>query len=169
MDPRLWPYVETIWNYHRLGQSVGPAGAILVLCSHDTIVAERGAQLWLDGLAPRLVFSGGLGAITRHLWTEPEAERFARIAEEMGVPRERMLLETESTNTGENVLFTRRLLERKGIDVERLLVVQKPYMERRSWATFKKVWPEKEITVTSPQLSLDEYLARGSNEALPPD
>ena len=32
---------------------------------------------------------------------------------------------------------------------KKFIVVQKPYMERRSYATFKKVWPEKEIIVTS--------------------
>jgi len=30
-------------------------------------------------------------------------------------------------------------------------------MERRSFATFKKHWPEKELIVTSPQLSMQAY------------
>jgi hypothetical protein len=42
-------------------------------------------------------------------------------------------------------------------------------MERRSYATFRKVWPEKEVRVTSPRVSLDEYLARYSNAALSVD
>ena len=40
-----------------------------------------------------LIFAGGLGAITRHMWHEPEAEQFARIAIEMGVPADRILVE----------------------------------------------------------------------------
>ena len=67
----------------------------------------------------------------------------------MGVAREHILIENRSTNTGENVLFTRRLLAERGLDPARFIVVQKPYMERRSYATFRKVWPEKEIIVTS--------------------
>jgi uncharacterized SAM-binding protein YcdF (DUF218 family) len=35
--------------------------------------------------------------------------------------------------------------------------VQKPYMERRSYATFKKHWPDKEVIVTSPQISFADY------------
>lgn len=31
-------------------------------------------------------------------------------------------------------------------------------MERRAYATIKKVWPEVEVIVTSPQLSFEEYL-----------
>jgi hypothetical protein len=30
-------------------------------------------------------------------------------------------------------------------------------MERRTWATFRKVWPRKRIIVTSPPLSFEDY------------
>jgi uncharacterized SAM-binding protein YcdF (DUF218 family) len=166
MDVRIRPLVETLWNYHQLHHELTPAGAILVLCSHDTRVAERGAELLLGGWAPLLIFSGGLGAITKHLWQEPEADQFARIAVDLGVPRERILIENRSTNTGENVRFTRQLLADRGLDVDSFIVVQKPYMERRSFATFKKVWPEKPVIVTSPRVGLDEYLERYTNESL---
>ena len=123
----------------------------------------------LAGWAPLLIFSGGLGAITRHLWHEPEAEKFAAIAVEMGVPRDRILIERESTNTGENVLFTKQLLAHHGLDPQRFILVQKPYMERRSYATFKRHWPEKNAIVTSPRVSFDEYLSGYSNQALSRD
>lgn len=132
MDARLRPLVEKIWQYHQLNHTLSRADAIVALCSHDTIVAERAAELFLEGWAPLLVFSGGLGAITKHFWSEPEADQFARIAVRMGVPEDRILKETRSTNTGENVAFTRRLLAARGLDVRRFLVVQKPYMERRA-------------------------------------
>jgi uncharacterized SAM-binding protein YcdF (DUF218 family) len=168
MDDRTRVLVQKIWDYHHLDHQLSPSDAILVLCSHDTVVAARGAELYLEGWAPLLIFAGGLGAITRRLWREPEADQFARIAVGMGVPADRMLVENRSTNTGENVLFTKRLLADKGLDPQTFIVVQKPYMERRSYATFKKVWPEKEIRVTSPRVSLDEYLRRYSNGALSP-
>jgi uncharacterized SAM-binding protein YcdF (DUF218 family) len=169
MDARTRQLALRIWDYHRMHARLAAADVILVLCSHDTSVAVRGAQLWLDGWAPLLIFSGGLGGITKRLWTEPEADRFARIAIEMGVPAGQILIENQSTNTGENVRFTQQLLEQKGVDPARLILVQKPYMERRSYATFHKVWPGKEVVVTSPQVGFDEYLARYSNEALSAD
>ena len=134
------------------------AGAILVLCSHDERVAERGAQLFLEGWAPLLIYSGGRGAITERLWAEPEAERFARIAIDLGVPAEQILIEPNSTNTGENVRFTRQLLAERGIDPASFIVVQKPYMERRSYATFRNYWPEKPVIVTSPQASFSDNI-----------
>ena len=168
MDDRIRALVEKIWDYHHVNHQLSPSDAILVLCSHDTVVAARGAELFLQGWAPLLIFAGGLGAITRRLWHEPEADQFARIAIDMGVPEERILIENRSTNTGENVLFTKRLLAAKGLDPQTFIVVQKPYMERRSYATFSKVWPEKQVRVTSPRLSLDEYLRKCSHDALSP-
>lgn len=169
MTPHIKALAETVWAYHHLGHELSRADAILVLCSHDTAVAERGAQLFLDGWAPLLIFSGGLGSITRELWTEPEADQFAAIAVRMGVPRERILIENRSTNTGENVLFTKQLLADRGLTPQSFILVQKPYMERRSYATFRKLWPEKQAIVTSPQVSLDEYLEKYSNDNLPVD
>ena len=53
--------------------------------------------------------------------------------------------------------LSRALLEQKGIHPRRVIAVQKPYMERRTWATFRKRWPEVEVLVTSPQLDFDAY------------
>jgi len=163
MDSQIEALAETIWNYHLMNHEVAKADVILVLCSHDERVAERGAQLFLDGWAPLLIFSGGHGAITRTLWNEAEAERFAHIAERLNVPRESILVEPHSTNTGENIEFTKRLLLERGLNPHKFIVVQKPYMERRSYATFRKLWPEKELIVTSPQVSFRDYLANYSN------
>ncbi len=169
MDTRIHDLAERVWHYHRLNHQLVKADAILVLGSHDKRVAERGAQLFLDGWAPLLIFSGGLGGITKELWSEPEADQFARIAMGMGVPKNKLLTESRSTNTGENVLFTKQLLAEKGLDPLTFILVQKPYMERRSYATFKRTWPEKEVIVTSPQVTFDQYLEKYSNQELSPD
>jgi uncharacterized SAM-binding protein YcdF (DUF218 family) len=169
MDARIYTLAEKLWNYHRLQHRLEKSDAILVLCSHDKRVAERGAQLFLEEWAPLLIFSGGLGSITRNMWSEPEAEQFARIALSMGVPEEAVLVENRSTNTGENVLFTRRLLAERRIDPGSFILVQKPYMERRSYATFRKFWPEKAALVTSPQVPFKDYLSDYTNPELSPD
>ena len=169
MDNRTHTLAEKIWQFHLMNHQLEKADAILVLCSHDKKVAETGAELYLEEWAPLLFFAGGLGSVTRGMWTEPEADQFAEIAIGMGVPRERILIENSSTNTGENILFTRQLLAEKGIDPQHFILVQKPYMERRSFATFRKVWPEKDVLVTSPQVSFDEYLGGYANEELSKD
>jgi len=82
------------------------------------------------------------------------------------VPRESILIESHSTNTGENVEFTKRLLAERGLDPQKFILVQKPYMERRAFATFRKLWPEKDLIVTSPQVSFREYVDAYTNRTL---
>jgi uncharacterized SAM-binding protein YcdF (DUF218 family) len=148
---------KKIWEYHHMDHVLEKADTIFVLGSHDLRVADRAAELYFEGWAPRIIFAGGLGRLTEELWTETEADLFARIAVEKGVPQEAILIENRSTNTGENILLTQQLLKQRNLELESFIVVQKPYMERRSYATFKKHWPEKKLIVTSPQISFEDY------------
>jgi uncharacterized SAM-binding protein YcdF (DUF218 family) len=154
---------KKLWDYHLLNHKMEKADCILTLGSHDLRVPERAADLYLQGFAPLMIMSGGLGNFTQEIWTEKEADKFAAIAIEKGVPASAILIENNSTNTGENIVFTQKLLREKGLEPNSFIVVQKPYMERRSFATFKKHWPHKKLIVTSPQISFEEY----PNEEIP--
>jgi uncharacterized SAM-binding protein YcdF (DUF218 family) len=158
-DSRVDFLAKIIWDYHQLNQVPSQSDAIFVLCSSDTRVAERGAQLFLAGLAPRLIFSGGFGAFTKYSFSAPEAELFAEIAVTMGVPEEAIIIEAKSTNTGENVVFTEALLKEKEIHLNSAVLVTKPYMERRVFSTFKKQWSDSrvQISVTSQQIAYADY------------
>lgn len=148
---------KIIWDYMLMKHDLEKADAILVLGSSDVRIAEYGASLYLKGFAPLLIFSGGEGRTTAGLWGMTEAEKFASVAIEKGVPERAILLEKESTNTGENIQFTKRLLEEVGIHPAKLILVQKPYMERRTYATFTKQWPGLDFIVSSPPISFEEY------------
>lgn len=148
---------KIIWNYHLLNQKVEKADCILVFGSHDTRVAERGAGLFLAGYAPLLMFSGGLGYVTKGTWSQPEADVFKEIALQLGVPEEKIIVENRSTNTGDNILFTKKLLSERRLDPAAFILVHTPYMERRTYATFSKLWPEKRCLVTSPQIPFEKY------------
>jgi len=157
ITPEITVLAKKLWDYHHTNQVPEKSDCILALGSHDLRVAERAAELYLDGFAPLLIMSGGLGNFTKDMWTEKEADKFAAIAIQKGVPENAILIENKSTNTGENILFTQKLLEEKGMYPQSFIVVQKPYMERRSYATFKKHWPDRSLIVTSPQISFKEY------------
>ena len=160
ITPEAIELAKKLWSYHHLYHVLKKSDCILVLGSHDLRVAERGAELYLKGWAPILIFSGGLGNLTKNIWSEPEADKFAAMAMNLGVPAQAILIENRSANTGENILFTQQLLKEKNLDPQSFIVLQKPYMERRSYATFKKHWPDKELIVTSPQISFEEYATR---------
>ena len=41
-------------------------------------------------------------------------------------------------------------------------------MERRAYATFRQFWPDKQVVLTSPQVSFAEYLAEYAHDSLSP-
>jgi uncharacterized SAM-binding protein YcdF (DUF218 family) len=155
--PEIKELAKKLWNYHHVNHTLKKSDCILALGSHDLRVAERAAELYQQGFAPLIIMSGGLGNFTKELWNEKEADKFAAIAIQKGVPEKNILIENKSTNTGENILFTQKLLQEKKLNPQSFIVVQKPYMERRSYANFKKHWPDKKLVVTSPQISFEEY------------
>jgi uncharacterized SAM-binding protein YcdF (DUF218 family) len=128
----------------------------------DDRVAVRVAQLYVQGYGGYVIFSGGIAHrndVLRPAWAAPEAEHFAEVAVRHGVPRGKILIENRARDTGENIVFTYQLLQERNLYPKSLLLVQKPYMERRAYAAFKKQWPDPEadFTVTSPQIPYDEY------------
>ena len=161
MTARTDDLAGILWDYMLLRQEVSPADVILVLGSNDVRVGEHGARLFLRGLAPWMVCSGNVGRLTAGRFEKSEAETFADAAVRLGVPRSAILIEDASTNTGENIDRSRALLASRGIHPSRLILVQKPYMERRAWATFKRRWSEPDLMVTSPPIPYDEYPTPG--------
>lgn len=158
LTPAVADAVVLIWDYMQVGHALEKADVIIALGSNDVRVAERAAELYLRGFAPLLLFSGGVGALTRGLYGTSEAAYFARIAEARGVPASRILIEADSTNTGENIRFSRALLAKQQCAPSSIILVQKPFMERRTLATFLKQWPDAPaFAVTSPQIPLAEY------------
>jgi uncharacterized SAM-binding protein YcdF (DUF218 family) len=151
---------QIIWDYMRMEQAPVKSDAIFVLCSFDTRVADYAAKLFKQNYGDYLVFSGsGKGRLTEKLFDKSEAETFADIAIAAGVPKDHIIIENQATNTGENIRFTYDLLRQKELHPQSLLVLQKPYMVRRTYATFRKQWPEPttSITVTSPPVAYDDY------------
>lgn len=142
-----------------MDQKLTKVDAIFVLCSLDTRVAEKAAQLYLDGYADQVIVSGGAGVLTQDIFDKPEAQIFADIMIKMGVPISKIILEDKSSNTGENIRFTYRLLQKLGKNFTSFILVQKPYMERRTYATFMKQWPDEgtKILVASPDIEYEEY------------
>ncbi|SMY34895.1 YdcF family protein [Photobacterium andalusiense] len=157
MPSNIYRSAKTVWDYHLLHQSLVKSDCLFVLCSNDVRVAEYAAQLFLQGYAPYIVFSGNVGEITQGLFPCSEAEYFANIAREMGVPDNCIYIESQATNTGDNIIKTRELLKDKQLDPQRFILVQKPFMERRTLATFEKQWPTKTVLVTSPPIEFDDF------------
>ncbi|RJT24117.1 YdcF family protein [Buttiauxella izardii] len=56
------------------------------------------------------------------------------------IPAEKVLTEEKSTNCGENARFTHLLMQEQNLTPERAIIIQDPTMQRRTVATFERVW-----------------------------
>ena len=158
--------LQILWDYLGMHQTPEKADVIVGFGNFNDNIARRAAELYLQGYAPKILFTGGLGRNTRNLLPEPEADRFARVAMECGVPEADILREDQSTNTKENILFTREMLERLGLKHDRILGVHQPFMERRICAAMGVYWPEQSFRVTSPQVTIPEYLREAERQGM---
>jgi uncharacterized SAM-binding protein YcdF (DUF218 family) len=159
-ENRINELAELIWQYHLLHHAPQKADCIFALGCHDDGVGIVAADLFLEGWADLLLISGGV-LFDKDTSEKTEAEYFRDIALQKGVPAEKILIENHSSNTGENFQFAGDLLKQQGLDPNKFIVVQKPYMERRTFATGMAQWKGKELILASENISYKEYMKKG--------
>ncbi|QKJ87734.1 YdcF family protein [Paramixta manurensis] len=132
-----------------------PEAPLMILAGHAVLPNIEGAFALARRHSLRLLLSGGVGhstdllreAIAAHplYHTLPcaglsEAEILGALAVEFcGIAPGNIMLETASTNCGQNAAFSRRLLAAEATPA-RILLVQDPLMQRRTLATFRHEW-----------------------------
>lgn len=135
-----WPLVFDSWL--RVSHSPKQAEAIVCLSGGITgnnLPTERGlqrvytaVQLYADGWAPRVIFTGRGGS------SLSEAEVYAEAACWLGLPEQAVLVEPSSESTAEH---PENLLKLNEMGLERsssLLIVTSPFHSRRAYLCFKK-------------------------------
>lgn len=157
---------KLIWDYHQMHHEVRRCDAAVGLGSHDLGVAAFSAELYHAGLFPAVVFTGGNSPTTAARFPRGEAAHFREHAIELGIPDSAILLEPDAGNTGQNITFSRQVLAAAGITPSTVMLVSKPYMQRRSFATTRKLWPEVDVTCASEPLKFDDYLDSIGDEKL---
>jgi uncharacterized SAM-binding protein YcdF (DUF218 family) len=95
----------------------------------------QAVELYRMGLIKKIVFTGGSGRILHP--EMKEGNYINRYLLYMGIPKEDVLIESESQNTRENALFTKKMLDEKNIKGEMLLITSAFHM-RRSLGCFRK-------------------------------
>jgi uncharacterized SAM-binding protein YcdF (DUF218 family) len=161
MDDAICTLAKILWEYLRIDMPLRKAEGILIFCSNDLRVAEYAAALYHRQFAPWICPSGGVGRLTYDLYHKPEAEAFADVLRREGVPDSVIFIEDKATNTAENVSFTKRILKENRLADQDLIVLQKPYMERRTLATLTYYWPELNPCISSPPISFEDYPFEG--------
>lgn len=105
-----------------------------------------------------LLFSGGIGhstqllidtvkllypEITHDFQSLSEAEITGYLAVELWeFPKEKLILETQSTNCGANAAFSLDQLTALSLSPKKVVIIQDPTMQLRTFVTFQKAWQQ---------------------------
>jgi uncharacterized SAM-binding protein YcdF (DUF218 family) len=161
-DKKIVKAAEILWDYMKMDHIVSPVDIIFVLASLDDRVASYTAELYKREISKQILISGGAAHsddILATKWGVTEAEHFAKIMIEHGIPARSIILETKAMNTGDNILLGYKKLAIRRLVPQSILLIHKPYMERRTYAAFMKQWPgnKERMIVSSPDISFIEY------------
>ncbi|MBT5902813.1 MAG: YdcF family protein [Opitutaceae bacterium] len=133
---------EVAYHYltTRSPDPLSPADLVVGFGHFDLRIAHRCAEIWQAGLAPRILFTGGVGAGSADL-NMPEAEAFAEVLFNLipDFPRDHLITETKSTNTGDNIRFSLELMRTANWEVNTAILVATPFRQRRVMQTWAKV------------------------------
>lgn len=160
--------IKILWDYMHMNHPLKKVDLIFVLGSRDTSAATYAAELYHEKWAPYILFSGS-GSIHNNkpgrekFKDTTEAEVFASIAQKNGVPAEAIIIENRSQNSGENFSFAKQALDELNITISSAIIIQKPYTERRAYATGKVHWPDIDIVASSQSIAIDDYAELDDN------
>lgn len=125
---------------------------VAILAGHAVLPGLIGAFTRLAASSMPLLLSGGTGHSTELLKTalntvqvssdaSSEAQMLADAAVQLsGIKADRLIIEDQSRNCGENAAFSRRNLLARELPAQRILLIQDPLMQRRTTETFHHEW-----------------------------
>jgi uncharacterized SAM-binding protein YcdF (DUF218 family) len=131
----------------------------------DLRIPRRCGALYAEGLARGILFTGGIGAGTADLG-QPEALAFREELRRTHpqISDDAVVVESESTNTSENIAFTARKLAAGRLDfcfgrgILSAILVASPYRQRRVWLTCVKQLPGIALFNAPPESRFEEEM-----------
>lgn len=148
---------QILWNYNNIkNNTIKPMDFGIILGTNDISHALSVKNLFRDKLLITVIASGNSGkdTIDDRL---TESVRIRNFLVKNGIDDNLILLESKATNTGENLQFSFELANSKNINTENVVLISKPYMKRRAYATAKKLFPNTNFYIHSQTQSLSEY------------
>ncbi len=161
---------------------------LLILLGNSSLyVTEQAALAYQKGLAKELMICGGIGHSTHFLeenirqhsrykdvaaGDRPEADMLRDVVvKHLEIDPAAIILENKSTNCGGNAQEASAVLEHLDKHPKTILLLQDPVLQRRTQASFEKVWQEQpDVRFISyaafiPCLELQEGLLAYANAA----
>lgn len=128
---------DTILQYLELKDPLQKADAIFVAGGKTLLSAEKAVELYHKGYSEKLVFVGRTGKLVNPLWRSI-ADEYYKFFTSKNIPKHALLWESTAINTLDEAKTTIPLLQQQGVNPKTLILVTRPYHQRRLYATFTK-------------------------------
>jgi len=165
---------QVLFDYLYPKENPEKSDIIIGFGSFDLKVLDRCAELYQQGYADKILFTGGIGAGTADL-KKSEAQAFLDYIHEHfpQIPDKDIFIEDQSTNTGENLEFSYQKLlnsnppfdlRQKGLSA---ILVTSAVRQKRAELTWRKHFPESTFYNCPPNTTFskekDLYHNKGLN------
>jgi hypothetical protein len=87
ISAQAWADARLLWDYHFMHHAPRPCSVAVGLGSHDLGMADVTAELYHQGMAPLIVFTGATSPTTRTRMPRGEAVHYRERVLQLGVPR----------------------------------------------------------------------------------
>jgi|GEM_PF-273970 len=128
--------------------AITPGDIILVPGGSHPQLAQKAAELYHQGVAPYILFSGKENPALPEF--PSEATWLKSVAMENGVPEESILCEENAAHTFENAQFSLDIITQRGLPAKKIILVCKAYHSRRALLTYQYVFPRGTVFLTAP-------------------
>ncbi len=152
-------YLQDIENFIFLQDELEEADIIFIPGNGFPQMAEEAARLYEQGLAKWILPSGKYsinlghfgGVVTRrdfyHEDYETEWDFLVDVLVKNGVPRQAILKENEATYTYENAIFSKKRLEKQGIQINKAILCCHAFHARRCQIYYEQIFPEVKLMI----------------------
>lgn len=156
----IYEPLKIIFDYMSLNQKVKKCDVMIGCGCSSLDIPIVCSDLYKKGFSNKIIFAGGYGKVTKNKFQKQEAIIYKEIAMTEGVKENDIYLDDKSSNTVENFLFSKEIIDSNHWDIQSILIVHNKANERRTFNTAREVWKDKEIIITSKDVSFDEYFER---------
>ena len=137
-------FYQAITDFIFVSDAPEKADIIMIPGGFFPEAAEYAASLFRSGYAPLVLPSGKYSKLTGYFPGEEESEwaYLSGILKRNGVPEEVILREDQATFTWENAIFSRKVLEEKGICVKKAILCCQAFHARRALTYYQQQFPD---------------------------
>ena len=164
--PTQLSLAKEIFEYLYVFSEEFPHSDVIIGFGHfDLKIPRHCAELYTNGYARRIIFTGGIGSGTADL-VQAEAIAFREELRRRhpSISAEVVIVEDRSTNTSENMQFTAQMLEKQypdftfGEQIKKVIIVASAYRQRRVFLTCQRNLPNIEFYNAPPATTFEEEL-----------